>query len=124
MGRSRASAKAAGTRMETSIVGYLQKHVDDRIERRARNGAKDRGDVSGYRVLGNRVVIESKDYGGRLEPAAWIREAHVEMGNDDALAAVVVAKRRGTTHPGDQWVLTTVDDLIALTTGARPERGD
>lgn len=121
MSRSRASAKAAGTRHETSIVAYLQQWVDDRIERRARNGAKDRGDVSGFRVLGNRVVIECKDYGGRIDAATWTREAATEAGNDDAIAGVVVAKRRGTQHPGDQWVLMTVDDLIALTTGARPE---
>lgn len=122
MGRSRASARAAGTRHESSIVAYLAAEVDDRIERRARSGAKDRGDVSGLRVLGQRVVVECKDYGGRLEPAMWVGEAHVEMGNDDAIAGVVVAKRRGVTHPGDQWVLMTVDDLIALVTGARPER--
>lgn len=121
MPRSRASAKAAGTRHETSIADYLAAHVDDRIERRARTGAKDRGDISGFRVLGNRVVLELKDYGGRILAGPWIGEAEVEAGNDDAIAGLVVAKRRGTTRPGAQWVLMDVDSLIALVTGERPD---
>ncbi len=120
MTRSRASAKSAGTRFETSIVTYLQAHVDDRIERRARNGAMDRGDVSGLRAYGHRVIAECKDYGGRILAAEWTREAEIERGNDDAVAGVVVAKRKGTTDPGSQWILMTVRDYIALTTGTRP----
>jgi hypothetical protein len=119
--RTRASARAAGTRFETAIAAYLAHHVDDRIERRRQTGARDRGDLSGIRVLGNRVVAELKDYGGRLLPGAWLSEAEHERGNDDAAAAFVVAKRRGTTSPGDQIVLMTVDDLVALLTGERPE---
>lgn len=121
VGRSRTSAKSAGTARETQVAGYLAEHIDDRIERRAKNGAKDRGDVSGLRVLGNRVVVEVKDYGGRLLPGPWIAEADTERGNDDATASIVVAKRRGTTDPGDQYVLTTLRDLIALITGERPQ---
>lgn len=120
MSRNRASAKSAGTAHETSIAAYLAEHVDDRIERRARNGAKDRGDISGLRVLGNRVVLELKNYGGRILPGPWVAEAELEAGNDDAIAGIVIAKRRGTTKPGEQWVLMTVDSLIALTTGERP----
>jgi hypothetical protein len=43
-----------------------------------------------------------------------------ERGNDDALAGVVIAKRRGVGAPGEQMVMTTVDNLIALITGVRP----
>ena len=119
MTRSRASAKSAGTWLETAITNHLAKHVDDRIERRARNGAKDRGDIGGLRHMGGRVVIECKEYGGRLLPGPWITEAETERGNDDALAGIVIAKRRGTTRAGDQYVLMTVDDLTALLTGNR-----
>lgn len=115
--RSRASAKKAGASFEASIAGYLAAHVDDRIERRARSGAKDRGDLSGVRVHGERVVVEAKDYGGRLQPGPWLGEAQVEAGNDDAAIGVVVAKRRGTTDPGDQFVLMEVRDLVFLLTG-------
>ena len=123
MSRSRASAKAAGTRMGTLVAGHLSEALDDdRIERRARNGAKDRGDIANVRTaLGERVVIECKDYGGRLMPGPWITEAHTEAGNDDAAVGVVVAKRRGTTAPGKQWVLMTLDDLAVLLGGRRME---
>ena len=62
MTRSRRSAKAAGTRFETSIANALATALDDdRIERRARNGSKDRGDIAGVRLHSQRVVIECKD---------------------------------------------------------------
>jgi hypothetical protein len=61
MTRSRRSAKQAGTRFETAIATALADALDDdRIERRTRNGAKDRGDISGIRLHGQRVVIECK----------------------------------------------------------------
>lgn len=113
-------SKQKGTAFERAIADYLATHVDDRIDRRVLNGTNDRGDIAGVRHHGHRIVLELKQYGGRLEPAAWIREAHTEMGNDDALAAAVIAKRRGTTNPGSQWVLMTVNDLIAFLTLDRP----
>jgi hypothetical protein len=61
MTRSRASARAAGTRTETAVARFLADHVDDRIERRRPTGAKDRGDLSGVCVHGKRVVVEVKD---------------------------------------------------------------
>src|SRR5688500_10743589 len=42
MTRSRASARKAGSSFETLIAGYLAATVDDRIERRTKNGNKDR----------------------------------------------------------------------------------
>lgn len=119
--RSRSSARSAGTRHESAVAKHLAAHVDDRIERRTRNGSKDRGDLSGLRVIGGgRLVAELKDYRGQIKAGVWWGEAEKERGNDDAVAAVVIAKRLGTSNPGDQWVLTTVDDLIAILTGERP----
>lgn len=117
--RSRASAKAAGTRFETSIVGALAAHIDDRIERRRQTGAKDRGDVSGWRHAGLRIVAELKDV-TRLSLGTWVDEAETERLNDDAGVAVVIHKRRGHGDPLDQYVTLTVRDLVALTTGERP----
>ena len=57
MSRTRASARKAGSAFESLVVAFLADHVDDRIERRARNGSKDRGDVSGLRHMGGRVVV-------------------------------------------------------------------
>lgn len=127
MTRSRASAKSAGTAMETLVTTYLATELnDDRIERRRQSGAKDRGDIASVRtVLGDRVVLEVKDYGGRLLPGPWVDEAHVEAGNDDAPVGVVVAKRRGTTNPADQFVLMTLRDLaVLLGSQTKPHRPD
>ncbi len=123
MTRSRASAKAAGTRHETSVAAYLADHVDDRIERRARTGAKDRGDISGLRTRdGHRVAVECKNT-TRMNLAGWYAEARVEAGNDDALLGLVVSKRHGKGDPGSQWVHMELRDLVALLTGVRPEEG-
>jgi len=124
MTRSRASAKKAGTAFETLIANYLAATVDDRIERRTKNGSKDRGDISGVRHMGERVVVEVKDFGGQLRIGEWLTEVDVERLNDDAVSGFVVAKRRGTTNPADQIVLLTLGDLVALFTGERPSGVD
>ena len=36
-----------------------------------------------------------------------------------AVAGIVVAKRRGTTAPGEQWVVMTLADLVSILTGSR-----
>lgn len=123
MSRTRATAKKAGTALESLITTWLAAVLDDdRIERRAKNGAKDRGDIGGVRTIRNgRVVIEVKNYGGRFDVGTWLTEAEIERGNDDAIAGIVVAKRRGTQAPGDQVVLLTMRDFVAILTGERPE---
>ena len=115
MTRTNRSARQAGARFERTIANYLAQQVDDRIDRKVRTGARDTGDITGVRHMGRRITIETKDYGGRLLPAQWTSEAHTEMGNDDA------AKRRAVTDPGSQWVLMTLNDLVALLTGSRPD---
>lgn len=116
MTRTRASAKSAGTRFERQIADYLAEHVDDRIDRRAKTGSKDRGDIGGVRAHGKRVVIECKNT-SRPNLAGWINEAHTEAGNDDALVGVIAHKRHGVGDPGRQWVTMTVADLASLITG-------
>lgn len=119
--RSRASAKKAGTQLESDVAGYLRTHVDDRIERRAKTGAKDRGDISGLRSPhGHRLVVEVKNR-ARLDLAGAVTEAQLEAGNDDALLGMVVSKRHGKGDPGQQWVHMTLADLVALLVGERPE---
>lgn len=115
MGRSRATAKQAGSTFERQVADHLRDNLDDRIDRRVKTGAADKGDIAAVRDRdGNRVVVETKNYGGRILPAEWIREAQTERDNDGAVIGVVVAKRKGTTAPGQQWCLMTVDDLIHL----------
>ena len=120
MTRSRASAKAAGSRTERVVADYLAAALDDdRIDRRVKTGAKDRGDIGGLRIHGQRLVAEVKDV-AKTDLPGWTKEAHIEASNDDALVGVVIAKRRGTTDPGKFWVHCTVDDLLALITGVLP----
>lgn len=120
MSRTNRSAKAAGSRMERSTADYLAANVSDLIDRRVKTGAKDKGDISGVRHMGRRVVVEVKDHGGRVKVGPWLNEAEVERGNDDAEVGLVIAKRLGITWPGDQIVLMTVDNLIGLLTGTNP----
>lgn len=121
MSRTRSSAKAAGTRFETLVATYLALHLDDdRIERRSKNGSKDRGDIAGVRHMGQRVVIECKDT-ARPALGVWLSEAEVERGNDDAGVGMVAHKRHGKGQPGDQLITMTLRDFAALLSGSRPE---
>lgn len=121
MTRALKAAKSAGAWFEGLIAKYLAERLDDdRIERRRLQGANDRGDVASLRVHGQRVVVECKEYGGRYLVGTWLLEAERERRNDgDALAGIVVAKRRGTRNPEDQVVLMTMKDFTSLLTGTR-----
>jgi hypothetical protein len=116
--RNRRSAKQAGAKFERVIADHLKIALDnDFIDRKVKTGSKDTGDIGGVRAHGQRIVLELKDYGGMLKAAEWLREADIERGNDDALAGIVIAKRRGTADPNDQIVLMDVRNLVALLTG-------
>lgn len=119
MTRTRTSAKAAGTRFETQVATYLATHIDDRIERRARTGGRDRGDLSGWRFAGQRIVAEVKNV-SRLNLAGWIGEAEVERLNDSAHVGLVIHKRHGVSDPGAQYVTLQLRDLVSLLTQERP----
>lgn len=122
MARNRASAKKAGSLFESQVAGFLADALDDdRIERRAKNGNKDRGDVGGVRTTtGERVVIECKNT-SRIELGVWANEVEKERGNDDALVGVVVHKRvgKGAKQMAEQWVTMTLADLAVLLGGDR-----
>jgi len=119
MTRNRASAKKAGSSFERSTADYLAAVTDDhRIDRRVKNGAKDRGDVGGVRIHGKRIVLECKNT-AKTSLGTWANEAEIERGNDDALMAAIVHKRHGKGQPADQWVTMTLADFAALLTGNR-----
>lgn len=119
--RSRSSAKSAGGRFERELADHLAAHIDDRIDRRVKTGAKDRGDIGGLRAPhGGKVAVEAKNT-AKVDLGPHHNEAEVERLNDDALVALLVHKRHGVGYIGRQWVTCTVDDLIALITGTRPE---
>lgn len=123
MSRSRYTARKAGAAFERAIADYLGETLkDDSIDRQVKTGSRDLGDIRGVTdAHGNPIAIECKDYGGRLHPAEWIREAHTEAANKNTNTGIIVAKRRGTTRPGDQWVITTLEDLTRLIGRKDPE---
>ena len=119
MTRNHRSAKTAGTRFERQIADHLAQTLqDDRIDRRAKTGNKDRGDISGLRIHNQRLVAEIKNT-TRISLSEWVREAELEAGNDDALAGIVVHKRHGNGDPGQQYVTMTLNDFCALISGER-----
>ena len=96
-----------GTRAESAIVDYLRGQHWPFAERRAKNGAKDRGDIAG---LGG-VVIEAKNC-ERMNLAGWLAELAVEMRNDNARWGAVWHKRRGKGSPAD-WYVTMPGHVFA-----------
>lgn len=118
MARTRQSAKKAGASFERLMADYFAGVLnDDRIDRRVKTGAKDRGDIAGVRLRGECVVIECKDYGGQHKLPEWLKEAEVERGNDDAAYGVVAWKRRGTADPAEQFVTMTARTFAAIVAG-------
>ena len=119
MTRNRQSARKAGSSFERMVADFLAAALeDDRIDRRPKTGAKDRGDIGGVRHMGGRIVVECKST-TRMELSRWLAETEVERGNDDALVGLVVHKRRGKSAPGEQYVTMRLGDLAALLTGER-----
>lgn len=120
MARNRATARAAGARFERLIAdGLAEAMQDTRIDRKVKTGSKDKGDIANVRLGEHKIVIECKDRGGQFYAAEWVGEAEAERVNDEALAGIVVAKRKGVTDPMQQYVVMTVSELVALLRGDR-----
>lgn len=116
MTRSRQSAKSAGTRFERQIADHLNARLPGRIDRQARTGAKDKGDIAGVTTTGGQAIaIECKNV-TRTQLANWIHEAHTEADNLGAAAGIIIHKRHGRSAPDAQWVTMTVADLTAILT--------
>lgn len=98
-----------GTAWETAIARYLVEEGWPHAERRAGNGAQDRGDITGVPL----VVIEAKS-AKRMELAAWLDEAEQERTNDTADLGVVWIKRRGYTSPAKGYVVMDGATLVHL----------
>lgn len=117
-----------GTTFERMIADYLARAVGEEnidlnrgIDRQVRTGKKDKGDIRGLYLHGRPLVVECKNT-SRQNLGGWVQEAEIERGNADALAGVVVHKRRmyGAKNLGGTYVTMTLADLVALLTGERP----
>lgn len=110
-----------GATFERQTADYLAAQLDDdAIDRQVKTGSKDKGDVRGVKIHGQRIAVECKNL-ARLNVAAALAEVEIERGNLDALAGVVVAKRHGKGQPADQLVYMTLRDLAAILSGSREE---
>ena len=103
------ASKRKGTSWESAIVDYLRASGVPHAERRALNGAKDRGDIAGLPG----VVVEAKS-AAQVQLAGWLEEAKTERDNDGAEVGVVWFKRRGKGSPGDGYVLMDGATLVDL----------
>ena len=108
-------SRAKGTAWESAIVDFLRGHGWPHAERRALNGARDRGDIAGLPGL----VIEAKD-ANRIELAEWVKEVCAEARNAEPDPAVmppigiVWAHRKGKASPGDGYVIMDGRTLVRL----------
>ena len=112
MRRNRASAKKAGAKFERDIADTLAKYIDDRIDRRVKTGAKDKGDIANLRTAWNDpITVECKNT-ARLNIGGWLKEVERERINDDAYIGVVIHKRHGIADPLEQCVTMTLRNFI------------
>jgi hypothetical protein len=119
MTRSHRTARQAGTSFETWLVEYWREAFGTRaIERRARKGARDEGDIAGLNSHAGPICVEAKNH-NRLDLAGWIQEAQIEAGHADAAMGVVVHKRRGfgRGQMGEQYVTLRLADFTILLGG-------
>lgn len=77
------------------------------------HGANDRGDIANLRSPFGKVAVECKNV-KQMALSQWVTEAEVERGNLDAVAGVVIHKRRGKAQFAEQFVTMTVRDFLAL----------
>ena len=115
---SRQTAK--GTRFETQVAEYMRSRLHMPIERRAKCGAKDMGDLAGVRIAGFDCVVECKNHAAMRLPD-WLAEAEAEKANAEASFGVVVHKRRGCGDKsmGDTYVTMTLDTLCDIAQAVR-----
>lgn len=112
-----------GTRYESEVVAYMAGRLGPTIERRAKHGTKDRGDVAGLFIHGKPCVVEVKNR-KRMELPQWLAEAEVERGNADAEYGVVVHHRagRGAKTTGESYVTMDLATFCDIIEGKREER--
>lgn len=103
------AAKQKGTKFESAVVAFLRDKGFSYAERRALNGAKDLGDITGLPG----VVIECKNQ-SRHSLSEWLDEAEEERDNAKADVGIAWIKRRGYTSPGRAYVVMSGDDLCWL----------
>jgi len=102
--------KDIGTDAERAVVRYLQTVGFPHAERRAQNGAQDRGDITGTPGICWEVKARKKPPGDTLI-AEWLGETEIERRNAGAAVGILVV-RRPYAAVGFWWAYRRLDDLI------------
>lgn len=115
---SLANNKRKGAAFEQAVADFLAHRFNQHVERRHLAGAADRGDIAGFTVNDQRVVVECKNT-AKLELAAHLEEAERERQNDKAAVGILVQKRRGVGMDSDekvgkQFVVMTLETFSNL----------
>ena len=109
-----------GASFEQQTADYLAHVLGRSIERRVKHGAKDRGDIAGLYIRGQRAVVECKCC-KKMELAQWVDEAEEERANDDADYGIVIHKRKGCGAKkfGGNYVTMKLETLAAIIAGSK-----
>lgn len=100
-----------GTRAENACVEALQRAGFKHVERRAKNGIHDKGDLAG--VVGWCFEVKGHDsYAGKL--SGWLEEAEIEKANAKADHAVVWHRRKGKGKAEDWYVTMTGAEFLSI----------
>ena len=115
-----AKSSQVGASFEQQTADYLAHVLGRSIERRVKHGAKDRGDIAGLYIRGQRAVVECKCC-KKMELAQWVDEAEEERANDDADFGIVIHKRKGCGKKnfGGNYVTMTLETLAAIIAGSK-----
>ena len=100
-----------GTQHESAIVNWLKDHGWPYARRLAKEGAKDKGDVTlgdGYPL-----TIEAKNRKG-FDLAGTQRELKAEMANADVPWGFAIHKKKGTTDVGQYYAVLPVEVLMDI----------
>lgn len=103
------ASKAKGTSAETAVVKYLLENGFPDVERRALQGAKDKGDIAGI----PRTVVEVKA-AKRLELSEWLKELAEEIQNANAENGVLVVKRPRRGDAADWYAVMPFSEWVRL----------
>lgn len=110
--------KVAGDRFERAVTHWLRSHGFAHAERTRAGHARDWGDIH---LTPDRAAILQCKAVREWRAAEWMRDLAEQIKNAGATHGAVIVKRRGTTNPGDAYVLTTLTAFTALLQAAAPD---
>lgn len=106
-------AKRKGSAWEHSIVMFLRS-IGKRAQRIPAGSTEDQGDI--FVADPDWPAIQAKNC-QRFDLAGWVRDVEQQAVNASRTCGVVWIKKRGSTDPGDAYVLMTGRTFVTLMEG-------